>query len=197
VTPLESALRAVLDDLEHLGASFALVGGFAVSAYADPRITQDVDLAVAVDSDSQAEALVRALRERDYELLALIDHGPTGRLATARLCAPGQARVMVDLLFASSGIEPELVARARRIEIVPGLLTGVAAPGDLVALKLLARDDATRPQDPFDLAALAAVLDEQDRRIAAEAVHLITERGFNRDRDLPGLLEQYLTGPRR
>ncbi|MBV9822377.1 MAG: nucleotidyl transferase AbiEii/AbiGii toxin family protein, partial [Actinobacteria bacterium] len=165
---------------------------FAVSAYADPRITRDVDLAVAVESDTQAEAVVGTLRGRGYELLALVDHGPTGRLATARLAAPVPAPVMVDLLFASSGIEPELVARARRLELIPGLVAPVAAPGDLVALKLLARDDATRPQDPFDLAALAAVLDEQDRRVAGEAVRLITARGFNRDRDLAALLERYL-----
>jgi len=195
VTPLEAALRTALRDLEDLGPGYAVVGGFAVSAYVDPRITRDVDLAVAVDSDAAAEAVVRALRTGGYELFTLIDHGPSGRLGTARLGAPGPARVIVDLLFASSGIEPELVARARRLELLPDLIAPVATPGDLVALKLLARDDADRPQDPFDLLALAAVLDDDDRRTAAEAVRLITRRGFNRDRDLIGALQQYLADP--
>jgi predicted nucleotidyltransferase len=170
-----------LRDLELLRARFAVVGGFAVAAYADPRITRDVDLAVAVDSDAEAAALVRALRDLGYDLFALIDHGPSGRLGTARMSAPGPGQVIVDLLFASSGIESELIARSRRMELLPGLTTAIAAPGDLVALKLLARDDVGRPQGPFDLVALAAVLGDDDRRIAREAVRLITRRGFNRE----------------
>nr|WP_239003792.1 hypothetical protein [Nocardia panacis] len=96
--------------------------------------------------------------------------------------------MVVDLLFASSGIEPEIVRAAESLEIFPGLVLPVARTGHLIALKLLARDDESRPQDSADLRNLAAVATTRDMVDAAEAVRLIAERGFNRDRDLAELL---------
>ena len=55
MTPLQFAVRCVLDDLAT--QRLALVGGLAVSARAEPRFTRDVDLAVAVVSDDEAERL--------------------------------------------------------------------------------------------------------------------------------------------
>lgn len=68
----------------------------------------------------------------------------------------------------------------------------VARAGHLVALKLLARDDETRPQDLADLLALKPVLSDADRRDAAAAVRLSGERGYDRGRDLQGSLDAYL-----
>ena len=78
-----------------------------------------------------------------------------GRLSTVRLSTPGASSrgVVVDLLFASSGIEPEIIAQAEAIEIVPGLTVPIARIGHLLALKLLARDDRHRPQDWNDIRA--------------------------------------------
>src|SRR5262249_57193065 len=59
--------------------------------------------------------------------------------------------VMVDVLFATAGIEPEIVAAAEVLEVLPGILMPVATAGHLVVLKLLARDDENRPQDATDL----------------------------------------------
>jgi len=39
----------------------ALVGGLAVSARAEPRLTRDVEVAVAVAGDAEAEPLMQAL----------------------------------------------------------------------------------------------------------------------------------------
>jgi hypothetical protein len=41
VTDLERALSTVVADLRSAGAGFALVGGLAVSALAEPRLTRD------------------------------------------------------------------------------------------------------------------------------------------------------------
>jgi hypothetical protein len=99
---------------------------------------------------------------------------------------------VVDLLFASSGIEAEIVAAAEPLEILPGLVVPVARAGHLVALKLLARDDESRPQDAADLVALRAALTVRDRADADAAVQLVVERGYHRGRDLVGLLTGYL-----
>ncbi len=140
------------------------MGGFAVSVRTEPRFTRDVDVAVA-------EGLVRSLIDAGYRLEAIVEQDFVGRLATARMLSPGADRlgVVVDVLFATAGIEPEIVAAAEVLEVLPGLAMPVATAGHLVALKLLARDDQTRPQDAADLRALHAVLSTADRSAARTA----------------------------
>ncbi len=94
----------------------------------------------------------------------------------------------MDLLFASSGIEPELVAAAERIPFTSALELPVARVGHLIAVKLLAEDDSERPQDRVDLGALASVASEADIAEARAAVDLISERGYDRGRDLVAAL---------
>lgn len=191
---LGDALRRLEADLDQAPARWALVGGMAVSARTEPRFTRDVDVAVAVDDDAGAERLIRSLLGSGYRILATIEQEATRRLATARLVPPGGASesVVVDLLFSSSGIEPELVAAAERRAIDLELTVPVARTGHLIALKLLARDDDHRPLDAADLLALRDVADESEIELARAAVRLITERGFDRGRDLDQGLDTLL-----
>lgn len=190
---LES-LRRLVQDLADIEARWALIGGLAVSARAEPRFTRDVDVSVLADDDEDAERVVTALRRLGYSIVAIVEQEETDRLATVRLASPLLGGVLVDLLFGSSGIEPELIAEAEAMELLPDLVVPVARSAHLVVLKLLARDDAVRPQDAADLIALRATLsgaDEADvRRLAA----LVVERGFHRGRDLVGLAAGYLGG---
>lgn len=162
MTPLEAALVDLSRCLDELTVSWAMVGGFAVSARVEPRFTRDVDVAVAVTGDSEAEQLVQSLGSRGYVVTTTIEHEPSGRLATVRLRAPGSAPVVVDLLFASSGIEPELVEQAERLELLPGMVVPVATTSALMVLKVLARDDLSRPQDAVDLRQLSRVATPRD-----------------------------------
>lgn len=129
-----------------------------MSVRTEPRLTRDADLAVVVTDDRDAEALVRDLQGGGWRVVTAIEQEATGRLATVRLALAGDevAGAVVDLLFASSGIEPEIVAAADTIAAVPGFSVPVARLGHLVALKVLARDDRTRPHDRVDLAARGA-----------------------------------------
>jgi Nucleotidyl transferase AbiEii toxin, Type IV TA system len=189
VNRLEGALRRAAADLTRRRQAWALVGGFAVSARAVPRFTRDVDIAVAIDDDTEAENLVRELIGDGYTVFSTLEHD-NGRLATVRLSREVDGvGIIVDLLFASSGIEPEIAAAAEAIEVVPGLKLPVASTGHLIALKLLARDDECRPQDLADLLALRATASPSDEATARSAVKLIMERGFNRGRDLVTSLE--------
>jgi len=194
VNRIEAALRGIASDLDVLHISWALVGGFAVSVRTEPRFTRDVDVAVLVDDDPAAERLVRSLINVGYRLDAIVEQDSVGRLATARMISPGADRLgaVVDVLFATAGIESEIVAAAEVLEVLPGLLMPVATAGHLVVLKLLARDDETRPQDASDLRALHAVLGAADRAAARTAAELIVERGFARGRPLTALTEAFL-----
>jgi hypothetical protein len=99
---------------------------------------------------------------------------------------------VVDLLFASSGIEPEIASEAERLEILPRMILPVARLGHLIALKLLARDDETRPNDIADLRAMLREATRDDIALAEKAIQLITERGYNRDRDLHAALRDII-----
>lgn len=187
-------LRRIGADLAAIGAEHALVGGLAVSVRTEPRFTRDVDLAVAVADDAAAEAVLGALLQRGYRSLAMVEHEATGRLATARLTGPLGDGTVVDLLLASSGIEPEVVAQAERIEVLDGLVAPVAATGHLITLKLLARDDRSRPQDLVDLRALLAVAGPADLELVRTSAMLVKARGYDRGRDLIASLSDLIDG---
>ena len=111
----EAVLRRIVADLQDLHRRFALVGGLAVSTRAEPRFTRDADLAVSVAGDQDAETLVRDLQARGWRVIAAIEQNVAARLAAVRLGLSGQDErgAVVDLLFASSGIEPEVVEIGR------------------------------------------------------------------------------------
>lgn len=189
MTAFESSARTTARHLDVVGLGHALVGGFAVSVWCEPRFTRDLDLVVAVSGDEEAEELVRSFSQAGHEVLATVEQEVAGRLAMVRL-ALGPDRDVVDLLFASSGIETEIVADAHPIEVLPGLLLPVAAVGHLIALKLLSADDRSRPQDAVDLRGLLGVAGEPDLERARRAVQLIEERGYQRGRDLVRALSE-------
>jgi hypothetical protein len=191
VSKLESELAALLDNLTRRGTRLAIVGGLAVSARTEPRFTRDADVCVAVRDDRDAESLVRLLQADGYRVLGLLEQETTGRLATVRLGSPefGDESVVLDLLFASSGVEPEVVGSAEELELFEGSRAPVATVASLIALKVLARDDARRPQDRVDLAALLRVASAADIAEATRLLGLIQDRGFGRGRELVSLLE--------
>jgi len=126
----------VVKDLSELGRAFALLDGFAVSARVEPRTTKDIDLAVVVEGDDDAEQLAFLLSQRGYVVETTVEHTHSGRLATIRMTSPSSA--VVDLLFASSRIEPEAVRAATKLEILDGLTVPVASVGHVIAMKVLA-----------------------------------------------------------
>ncbi|MEO8505609.1 MAG: nucleotidyl transferase AbiEii/AbiGii toxin family protein [Acidobacteriota bacterium] len=186
---LAGALARLAVDLAKLHPRWALVGGVAISIRSRPRATFDLDLAVAVSGDREAEALVRALVEAGYrhEAFHLEHEGvATERLAMVRLSpAASDVPVPIDLLFASSGLEAEIVAAAETLEVLPAVHVPVARVEHLIALKIL----AGRLQDQADAVALLAIASTDERVRAQAALIQITERGFARGKDLLAELE--------
>lgn len=194
MTRLERLISAVFRELSANKLKGALVGGLAISARTEPRFTRDLDVAVAVPDDDGAEDVVRVFGAAGYQVHTVIEHEEAKRLATVRFTATGEGAegLVLDMLFASSGIEPEIVAAAEPISVFPDQSVPVAQVGHLIALKLLARDDATRPQDTIDLRALRDAATPDDVACARTAVRLITKRGFARERDLEAALDALL-----
>lgn len=196
ITRLFDTLRGVADVLNALEKRWALVGGLALSVYVEPRFTADIDIAVAVDDDDEAEQLLHTLQARGFVIETVIEQQATSRLATVRTYRSDDSPegILIDLLFASSGVEPEIAQRANTVELVEGLAVPVARPADLFALKLLSVDTDDRPEDVVDLQRLAEHREELDRDEIADLLSLIEQRGYSRGRDLQGLLDEYLDG---
>lgn len=186
-SPVESALRRAVADLDALKVRWALIGGLAVSVRSVPRFTKDLDFAIAVANDSEAEDVVHQLRGRGYQPVGVLEQEYVERLSGVRLERSG-SDVIVDLLFASSGIENEVVTSATRLEVLPRLSAPVATTGHLIALKTL----AGRNQDLTDLGSLIPAASTEDLDVAREAVRLIDARGFNREQDVAADLDKLI-----
>lgn len=193
MTRLQRALARLVSDLRDLGSEWALIGGLAVSARAEPRATRDVDVAMAVDGDQDAEQVVAMLTARGYLVETVLEHKAVGRMATVRLMAPGKGLkgVLIDLFFASSGVEPEIVENADLVEIWPGMSVPLATTGHLVALKVL----SSRPKDLEDITFLLANASPEDLESARKMLAMITERGYHRDKNLLAILNGILSQP--
>lgn len=99
---LRAALIRLQTDLLASRAPWALIGGLAVSARAEPRTTRDLDVVVSVSADPEAEGIVSFFLSRGYRFESQLEQEATGRLATMRLQMPGEegGGVVADLLFA-------------------------------------------------------------------------------------------------
>jgi hypothetical protein len=194
VTRLEKILARLVADLQAGKFRWALVGGFAVTVHSEPRITRDIDVALAVSDEREASAAALHLRlrgYRDHPDGGVIEH-KDGRLATVRFISPpmeGKSGAAVDLLIASSGVEAEIVGAAELLEVLPGLMMPVARAGHLLALKIL----ASRPKDLVDIHSLLRVMEPLEIQLARETLALIEQRNFHRDKSLLAEMEK-LTG---
>lgn len=183
------ALASVWRALQQQGRGSALVGGLAVSIRAEARFTRDVDVVIAVADDADAESLVFAMSQEGYHPVATVEHEVHRRLATARVRSP--EGISVDLLFASCGIEPEIVERAESIT-VPGVgLVAVARTEELLAMKLLSMSPK-RLQDRLDAQNLIQFHPDLDLDAVRDNLQRITARGYHRGRDLMALLDEIL-----
>jgi len=88
MTGLEEVLKRAAADLDAVGAKWAIIGGLAVATRAAPRFTQDVDFAVSVHNDAEAENIVHRMSVRGYAVGMILEQDYVHRLATIRLIRP-------------------------------------------------------------------------------------------------------------
>jgi hypothetical protein len=115
-------------------------------------------------------------------------HEVVKRLSIARLACP--EGVVVDLLFASTGLEHEIAARAEPMVLPDVGTVPVACAEELLAMKILSMRDA-RPQDRMDAQRLVEVGTLDLARVRAD-LDIIRERGFDRGQDLAAKLATLL-----
>lgn len=144
---LYAEVRRIADTLEGAGIPYAVVGGLAVSIYAVPRATEDID--VLVDRDDLARTMT-ALAPLGFRQAGRLMRVAAGRLEIQRLIKIDGADLLpLDLV---GPVDPELAALLTGripIELEGGRLWVIGLDG-LRTLKRL-RGSA---QDQADLEAL-------------------------------------------
>ena len=119
-----------------------VIGGLAVSAWGEPRVTRDADLKVLLNRES-AHHLLEALGSDYVPLLAEPLQTLQGR---GMLFVRDQAGTRLDLLLAETGFDEAAIHRGKNIELMPGQVVRVCSAEDLIILKLI----ATRGRDQDD-----------------------------------------------
>lgn len=143
-SPLIETLRDLIAWLEAEKVQQVVIGGVAVALIAQPRMTEDIDAVISLDTDLLESFLLTATsygfapRISDAADFArrrrviLLQHQPTG--------------VNVDLSCGVLPFEEEMILRARLLTI-GSLKVKVATPEDLVITKAIAH----RPRDIADI----------------------------------------------
>ncbi len=145
--PLIESLRDLIIWLDAENIQQVVIGGVAVALIAQPRMTEDIDAVISLDTDllesflSTATSYGFAPRISDAADFArrrrviLLQHQPTG--------------VNIDLSCGVLPFEEEMISRARSLTI-GSLKIKVATPEDLVITKAIAH----RPRDIADIEAI-------------------------------------------
>ncbi|MGC4067907.1 MAG: nucleotidyl transferase AbiEii/AbiGii toxin family protein [Polyangiaceae bacterium] len=167
--------------LEARAMPYAVVGGLAASARGEARFTRDIDVALMVATDEEAEQCIHGFLQKGYALVATVEQDATHRLATARLRHPDG--VVCDLIFATSGIEHEIIASAQRIELLAGAWVTTATAESMIAMKVLSATPK-RPRDLGDLQAMLRANPMLDEGLVTSLLEAITIRGYSRGQDL-------------
>lgn len=188
---LVSALSGFVKILEKNKINYCLIGGLAVIVRAAERTTKDIDFAISVSSDKEAEEIVRTIRAESYEVFSLLENAEKNAISTVRLISKNK-RIVVDLLFNSCGIEKEVVSGATTVEIFSDIRCRVASLSSLIAMKLLSADVKNRIRDLDDLNNLIAVASQEELAEARRLIGLISKRGYDRGKNLELDLQRFL-----
>lgn len=146
-------VEALLEDaaaiVDRAGVAWAVMGGCARNAYAEPRATKDVDLVVEVDPDKFV-LLQQAFQARGfYQASAVSEPGEAVPDLALYRDAAGRR---IDVLFSHTAFERSALARRRTLSSFGRGTAHVVSVEDLITYKVI----ADRPQDRADIAAVIA-----------------------------------------
>lgn len=156
-------LERIIGLLDENQVRYCVVGGVAVNAYAAPVVTEDLDIVIAVEQlAGTRKMLEREFRTQEFAH-SLNVYDPNSGLQVQLQTDPGL---------------PEIVERAERRDVM-GLKLPVAAPLDLIRLKVAAaleptRRPSKRQKDLADISRLREAFPELDKELPPE----IRERLF-------------------
>jgi hypothetical protein len=142
---MENLVRSVArlqQRLEQAGIPSAVIGGLAVSAWGEPRLTRDADLKVLARRDERGRILQLLA---DFTPLHADPDEALRRNGVAFFQDPAGARI--DIMLAETSFDETVIGRASLIELQPELAVRVCSAEDLIVYKSV----SLRTQDRFDV----------------------------------------------
>lgn len=133
--------------LEKHGLPYMIIGGQAVLAYGEPRLTRDIDITLGVNIDHIGK-LLSAISE--VSLSPVPEDAEAFVHQTMVLPAYDVATgIRVDFIFSFTPYETEAIKRARKITIL-GQAVCFASPEDVIIHKIF----SGRPRDMEDITSI-------------------------------------------
>jgi hypothetical protein len=143
-------LERVIALLQSAHIRFCVVGGLAVNAYAEPVVTIDLDIAVALEDLARAESLLRdafaapgsELRlqlQKDPRYFAFVDDAQPRNVLGLRLPVAKVEDVLRGKVWAAQDLERRASKRQKDLADIARLLEGYPHLRSLVPQEILSR----------------------------------------------------------
>jgi len=129
---LPSDFRDLLEILSRNRVEYMVVGGYALSLYASPRATGDIDLFIKIDPEN-AKRILRSLEEFGFGSL---DVSEEDLLTPAQIIQLGYPPNRIDFLTSIEGVSWEEAFGNRKQVIQNGLTLSVIGKEELIKNKL-------------------------------------------------------------
>ncbi len=151
----QQLLTTLARALEGRKIPYMLIGGQAVLLYGEPRLTQDVDVTLGIETDRLDEVL-DIIQQLGWSVL--VEDVRAFVKKTLVLPCQNEAGIRIDFIFSFSPYERQAIQRAKRVTLGG---TGVvfAAVEDLIIHKIV----AGRPRDLEDVAGILLKNPEMDQ----------------------------------
>lgn len=138
----------VCAQLDDLGFEYCVIGGVALQAWGESRVTRDVDLAVLTGFAHEEEKVKRILARVPSRVPFALEHAMQFRVL---LCESPNG-VGIDIGLAGFPFEEAMLNRSVVVELVPGVPLRIACADDIVVMKVF----AGRPRDWEDVEGVIA-----------------------------------------
>ncbi len=129
--PIESAFHALIDLLQKSKTDYLVIGGLAVLASGEPRMTQDIDLILFIKKADLLPFLKKASKTLKVNSKSAL-YGAKTRGAFSLACR----NVPVDVILASTELERSALTRKISARLF-GRKVNLPSPEDLILLKLI------------------------------------------------------------
>lgn len=128
-------LQAIALELERREISYMVIGGQAVLYYGIPRLTQDIDITLDLNTDRLPD-LLQVVEDLDWEVLVDDAQKFVGNTWVLP-CQTASSGIRVDFIFSFSPYERQAIKRARKVQIDQAVVK-YASLEDVIIHKLIA-----------------------------------------------------------
>jgi len=142
------------------GWNFCFIGGIALQAWGEPRLTRDIDVSLFTWFGAE-EAFIKALTKR-YP--SRIPDAAQFALANRVLLLSSERGIPFDVALAAFPFEERIIVDARLVEFLEQVSLRICTATDLVLLKAF----ASRPKDWMDI---EGIITRQGTRLDRKALH--------------------------